>query len=264
MSIDENGFLDSDISIWITKHRADNNALFNLCEDINRYAQPILNKLEINKGDAQELLVVLLYVRALSTYQACIILCERGMVSETRILLRSLIELLFRTSAISKDYNIALAFIQEDEVNRRKFINKFKNLSAELKNHHGNPELDDLLKTINSEIEDKDIKELKTQWFAQKSGLNDYYNTAYSVFSNAVHANVRHLQDYVVTDSDGNIETINYGPNVKGLDLLLLTAGETMLLMLKDINKLFKFDAEKTIEDMHSKFKETYLRNQKK
>lgn len=253
MSINENGFLDTDIQFWIAKHRKANGLLFQICDEVNQLAQIHLFKLDIHNNAVQEILVGLLFVRALSAYQASLLLCERGIITETKIILRTLLEILFRIAAISKDEVIANAYILEDEVHRKKFLNKFKSLNASVKSAAGNPELEDLLNTLKKNIEEKDIKELQTQWFAHKAGLDDFYNSAYSLFSDSVHANVRDLEELFNTNFEGSITGINFGPDVSGLSKLLLTAGETMILILYDVSGLFNLQIEEHLTALHKR-----------
>lgn len=256
MSIDENGFLDVDISSWIKKHRDEHRSLFDVCQEVNLIAQTNLHKLDIHSEDVQEILLALLLVRALSAYQGSLLLIERGMLTEAKILLRTLLEILFRVGAISKSREIAQAYVLEDEQHRKKFINKFKQLSDSVKEAQGNPELDDLLKTLNQNIAERDIKELKTWWFANKAGLDDFYNSAYSLFSLSVHANVRNLEELVVADEKGNIKEFLYGPDVTGIPLLLLTAGEALIMITYDISRIFQLNLEKQLEAIHQRLKQ--------
>lgn len=255
MSIEQNGFLDEDIETWVGKHRNDHKELFNICIEVNRITQTHLYKLDIHSKDVQELLIGLLLIKALSAFQGSILLIERGMLTEAKILLRTLLEVLFRIGAISKNREIAKAYVLEDERHRKKFLNKFKLLSDSIKEAHGNPELDDLLSTLNQNIHEKDIKELQTQWFANKAGLDDYYHSAYSLFSLSVHANVRDLEELVVADTEGNIKEILSGPDVTGIPPLLLTAGEALILITYDISKYFKLGLEKQLEKLHERLK---------
>lgn len=256
MSIDENGFLDEGINSWIGKHRDEHRSLFDICQEVNRIAQTNLYKLNIHSKDVQEILLALLLIRALSAYQGSLLLIERGMLTEAKILLRTLLEILFRIGAISKSREIAQAYVLEDEKHRKKFLNKFKLLSDSVKEAHGNPELDDLLNTLNQNIAERDIKELQTQWFAKKAGLDDYYNSAYSLFSLSVHANVRGLEELVTADEEGNVKEFLSGPDVVGIPLLLLTAGEALIMITYDISRAFKLDLENQLEKIHQRLKQ--------
>jgi Family of unknown function (DUF5677) len=257
MSIDQNGFLDPDAASWIVKHRQDHRALFAVCESINHLAQTHLYKLNIHSEDVQDLLVSLLFIRSLAAYQTSILLIERGLTTEARIILRNLIEILFKLRAISSDRDVARAYVYEDEVYRKRFINKFKLLSDDVKQAQGNPKLDELLGVIKENIEGKDISERQTQWYAQKANLSDYYNTVYSIFSGSVHANVRELEELLKTDGQGKITDLVYGPDLAaGLDMLLLTGGETQCLILEDVSRVFDLKIEGRIAELHTKLRQ--------
>jgi hypothetical protein len=262
VSIDENGFLDPDAAAWITKHRKDHQKLCSVCEDINRLAQVHLHKLNIHSEDLQELLVALLFIRSLAAHQTSVLLIERGLVAEARIILRNLIEILFKLRAVSLDRDVARAYVYEDEIFRKKFINKFKLLSEDVKQAQGNPQLQELLQTIKKNIETKDITERQTQWYAQKAGLSDYYNTVYSIFSASVHVNVRELQELLVVDDKGKITDILYGPEIAtGLDKLLLTGGETQCFILQDVSRIFGLKLDERIAELHERLKGLILGN---
>lgn len=102
MPIHENGFLSKDMIGWIQKHRTEHRDYFLLCVDLNRFLHKMLYapSVEIDNQDRQQLLVASLSLRALSTFQAVILLSERGLTAD---LLRSLLEVLFRACAIAKD-----------------------------------------------------------------------------------------------------------------------------------------------------------------
>lgn len=258
MGIDSNGFLDEEVAVWITKHRKENQALFDLCGRLNQYAQQTLYRLSVHPNNIREILVSSLFVRALSTYQASVLTCERGMVAETQVLLRTLLEILFRLVAIAKSHNIAKAFVLEDERHRRKFIGKFQKLGSDIQEAHGNPYLTDLLNTINQRIADQDIKELTTEWFAQKAGLDDFYNSAYAIFSGSVHVNVRDLEDILVTDSEGNITSLRYGPDVHGLAPLLVTAAECLIFIVIAVGDLFSIETKNDCTSFHKQLEDAY------
>lgn len=258
MTLDVNGFLDDDIQTWIEKHRTENQALFDTCHEINRIGQTHLFRLNIHSGDIQDVLLALLLVRALSSFQGSLLLIERGMLYEAKVLLRTHIELLFRIKAVADEPEIATAYVLEDEIHRRRFINKFKKLQDSISDEDGGMGLDALLEGIDQSIKDNEIKPLQAQWFAHKAELNDLYNSAYSVFSSSVHANVRDLQECVVTDDEGNITEFLYGPDVGNLAPLLLTGGETMILILVSISKVFDLSLDDRLGELHEELRQQF------
>lgn len=247
-------FLSSRMADVIIEFRKAYKRLFDFVEKLNEVANSVLINLSVNNEDEQQLLIACLYQRALTAYQGLVLLAERGMTAEVTILLRSLLEVLFRVGAIAKSKEIAQAYILEDEAHRRKFINKFKLLSAERRASLGNPLLDDLLASINKNIKDRDIKELKTQWFAEKAGLEEFYHSAYSIFSGTVHVNVRDLESILVTDENGKVTSLNYGPNDREFNNLILTAAESLIFTIHAVLSVFKIEEKTIVDDIHQEF----------
>ncbi len=193
----DKGFLSPAMSEISAQFRHAHTKAFGLAEELNELAHREIFATRITSTNAQHLLIACLLHRALTTFQGVVVLGERGMPAEATTLLRTLLEVMFRLIAIAKDSEVGWAYILEDEVHRKKFINKFKLLSDSVKSALGNPTLDSLLATIKQNIDDNDIRELKTQWFAERAELADFYHSAYSVFSGTVHVNVRDLESCI-------------------------------------------------------------------
>jgi hypothetical protein len=69
--------------------------------DLNSIAQQLLR--EFQGKDDQTLWAALLFVRGLSSFQAAIMLAERGMVQDARTIVRSCFETVFCFGALDKD-----------------------------------------------------------------------------------------------------------------------------------------------------------------
>lgn len=85
---------------------------------LNRFANATLMETAVSPDDARELVLVSLLQRALTAFQAGAIVAEHGMPSETQILLRALLEIMFKVVAISKDPDVAALYINEAVHNR--------------------------------------------------------------------------------------------------------------------------------------------------
>ncbi len=228
--------------------------LFALVEHLNELAHREMFATHLSNNNPQQLLVALLLHRALTTFQGVVILGEHGLQSEAAVLLRTLLEVLFRLVAIAKDAAVGIAYIREDERHREKFINKFKMLSDALKSAVGNPEIESLRAAIRQRIDDEDIRELKTQWFAERAGLEDFYHSAYSVFSGSVHVNVRDLEKALEVDAEGDLRGFNYGPSYRELAKLLLTAIESLILCLRGAFSVLPTASQVALDTVHREF----------
>lgn len=248
-------FLSPQMNEVIKDIRKENNDLFSLFEKINELSNDIIIDITVDRDDKQQLLVSCLFIRAMSTYQGVAIMAERGMPSEATVILRTLVEIMFRACAIAKDISAADAYIQEDEIYRRRSINKLKKLSTKALDDIGNPDFGDLLQTLEKSIAENDIKERTTLWYAQMADLEDLYNSAYRVLSNTVHVSSRDLESALILDSTGNIIRFNYGPQQKGLPLILLAVMEFMIYILKNgVLPIFKTQFSDKVDSVRREF----------
>lgn len=252
--LSDKGFLSPAMTEVIAQIRATHATIFDLAERLNVLAHQEMFATEVSSSNAQHLLIASLLHRALTTFQGVVVLCERGLGSEATTLLRTLLEVMFRLVAIAKDAEVGRAYILEDEAHRRKFINKFKLLSESVKSTVGSPTLDSLLATISQKIDDNDIRKLKTQWFAERADLEDFYHSAYSVFSGTVHVNVRDLESALEVNVDGEITGFNYGPRDEELDQLLLTAIESLVFCLRGAFSVLPTASQVALSAMHAEF----------
>ncbi|OAI09686.1 DUF5677 domain-containing protein [Methylomonas methanica] len=219
---------------------------FSFAYGLNRYANELSSNASISDGDLQQLLLAPLMLRGLTTFQGCILLLERGLSAEAKILARSLLEILFRITAIAKNRENAEIYVLEDQPFRRKLINKSKLLSPCLRQSFETEQTEHLAREIKSDIEERNIAEKSTQWWAQEAGLSDLYNSAYPIFSLAVHVGSRELESHLVLDKDRRIVAMKIDADTTNLDLVVISACESLLLV---------FEAASTILPENSKIK---------
>ena len=89
--------------------------------DINLIAQQLL--LEVPLEDKKAFLAALLFVRGLSSFQAAILLAERGMIQDARTITRSCFETVFCFGALHKDPGFLEKFEKHDIYGKRAFAN---------------------------------------------------------------------------------------------------------------------------------------------
>lgn len=248
-------FLDPELGRIVAHVQEAHKVHFDFVHRLSELAHEALFDAKVTKTDLQQLLLASLQHKALTSFQAVVLLGERGLPSETRVVLRTLLEVTFRIVAIAKDKNVGRAYVLEDELHRKKFINKYKMLSDEIRNKVTEEVLSDLKSTIEQNIKDKDIKELKTQWFAQRADMMDFYNTAYAVLSDSVHVNVRNLESALQLDESGDIVRLNYGPNDEDLDTHLLTASEALLISLHAVYSVIDTEFDKQLNRFYEELK---------
>jgi hypothetical protein len=255
-SIEKSGFLSEEIANWIRKHRVENHKWFSLCEEINEFSHATMLSMTIHNEDLIELISVSLFVRGMSNFQGSIIMAERGMVNESKALLRCLLECMFSIVAVEKDRNVLNQFVLEDLHQRKDYLKAYKRNQSAAVPQEGPPreELDKLLHNIEKEIEEKNIRKMQKRELAEKAGLVAIYDSAYKLLSGTIHVNARDLEQYLELNEDGEVKRILWGPDVKEIDLLLFTAAESMLYILKSVSGIFQISYDETWDKIIEKY----------
>lgn len=253
-TIEEDGFLSEDIQTWIEKHHSENDPIFNLCTRINKLGQKLLLSLEPEKSDGQKILAAVLFSRVISHFQGIYILTERGMVAEARSLLRGMLDATFATVALAKNEDLVPEFVNDDLWQRLKCLNSFGNLPKQIKKRHrmGNNKLKKLAEAIQKEIDEKNIKPLKSEYLAQKADMLGHYNTLFVILSSSIHSRVRDMEQYLGEGEFDELEALKWGPDVDGLDSILLPACDCIFIAARNITKLFD------IQYLHDSFQENW------
>lgn len=242
-AIEKVGFLSSDIESWIEKHRRENKQYFDLAEGLNELSQSLMLELEPKKENEQELIVTLLYCRAISHFQGAIILTERGMTSEARSLIRGLLDVVFACCALAKNKELVEDYIKDDLCQRLKLVNSFMSLPKEIKKRHktSNKKLKALAEELKQEIEKESVKPLTSEYLAQKAGMQGHYLTMFSMLSSSTHSRVRDLERYIVGNNNVPEELI-WGPDVSDIDDTLYQACECIFISTRGVLDLFEIE----------------------
>ena len=74
------------------------------------------------------------------------------------------------------------------------------------------------------------------------------------MFSGTVHANVRDLERALILDAEGEVTGFNYGPTDAGLDTLLLTAMESLILCLRGAFSVLPSPCQSALDAIHQEF----------
>jgi hypothetical protein len=212
-----------------------------LLRELNERAQEVQYSLEVRKNSLPQLLSAILYSRLLSSYQAAIILCEKGMKSQGNMLLRAVIESLFPLVATSKDSNFAERYRLADHTSRLNSLNKLIDYKTRNKERDDNLAQAKEQKTIiEQEIEDNDIQPLSTEACAIAADMHDWYQLVYPLVSLPVHSSIRSLIDHVEYDRN-TLETkeLKNEPDLEGMSDTLSLLAQAMISGIDALCKVF-------------------------
>ena len=248
----EEGFLSSGMDRLSKECRRRYLEWFTLCEDLNRYCVQLSHNITIHDNSRQESLVAALFFRLLSIFESSVILAERCIFNETQILLRTCIENLFILRAIANDESMADRYYEQNYLEKLRNLRLIRRYRTE-KLYQG-LDLGKRIEELEDTVNKKGIKKLTVADWANKAGLNDFYATAYPVFSWTTHSSVIDIGHYISGKSDEVFEEVSWSPQLAEMDKLLLTGVECVVTGLRSINKLFSLGAENDIEEYSNRY----------
>ena len=121
--------MSPEIGAWIDKHRTENQAWFSLATNLNLVAQqlrrevPSMMEHQSPPEVPSAFLSALLFMRGLSSFQAAILLAERGLIQDARTITRSCFETLFCFGALRNDSGFLEQFEKHDFYGKSTFAN---------------------------------------------------------------------------------------------------------------------------------------------
>jgi hypothetical protein len=245
MDSDE-GFLSADITGAITHFRAENADWFKIAEDLNtvlmRTAKAATSAVKTTSM-TPEAVAVRVLLRSCGTLQGVILLTERGMVAEGRILARGLIENAFCIAALHDNPEAFIEMLKKDsEASRhlqRKFIVAQDLIASGAKR--------DKLQAAIDEMEKPAIMSPKK--VAELGPLVKMYLAYQRLSDDAAHPSAKSLDRHVLTDEARTGWKYIWGPGDQGenattLHYALLAAisiGVGITQMLKDMDNNAEF-----------------------
>ena len=216
--INEKGFLSDESVEGIKIIRKRFSDAFEIADEVNRTAVSIVGNMNLGKWEDKSLVLLsTLLVRLTETYEAILILLERGMSAQAKILARSMLDMLFPFLAICKDKNLLETYLHQQEHAQCRQLKSALDIK--------NKELRKVIKNLGYEKKYLELKEnlksksgpiLKTIDWAKKANLQDLYNFHYVWLCDATHSNLSALNEHVDITPSGD-RTISFGPNLAGL-----------------------------------------------
>ena len=204
--------------------------LWELAIDTNNYLVSFQSSVNANSNKLHEVIGVTLFIRCLTSYQALLMLASKGMLPQSQLMLRGLVEALFILVAISKDNEFAKTYVGHEEHQRKGVLNKLKRYKE-----FANEEDPDIKKAtaivedIKVNIEENNIRKLSTEEISKVAGLHSWYDTVYAITSTAVHVSARTLESHLIADDDtGEIISFLNEPDIEGIGMPLGTGMNSM------------------------------------
>lgn len=216
--IKADGFLSPELEKYRTGYLQRYFAAFQPCFEQSGQATQLLFSAEITEVLNHQLLAIALWQRSVRSCQAAIMLCERGMVPEARIQIRSAYEFLFYSVAALFSPDAMDDMIRDELIERRKMAEGLRKTAPD--GHLNIADLsflDEIIKDANGPGKSK----LSAFDAAQLAGMEYLYQTVYRGMSlDASHATIYSTNHFFQTDEEGNLAPV-FGPSDIGIEFTL-------------------------------------------
>jgi hypothetical protein len=245
-AFDESGFLSEDISSWMVDLRAENDRWFALADDINtalmRTANASMAAVKTNVW-APEAVAVRVLLRSCGTFQGVILLTERGMVVEGRMLARSLIENAFCIAALIDNPAALVEMLRSDSEASRSRQAKFILAEKLFAGGATRTKLQTVIDAI-GKAQTMNIREV-----SKLGPLTSHYLAYQRLSDCAAHLSAKSLHQHVSANEEKTGWTYKWGPASKGDSaatlhqaiLAALSIGIGITQMLNDTAQNSKF-----------------------
>lgn len=212
-----------------TKARNRHRGLFELFLRLEDHATLLLESFHLEADDSQGILVASYFSRTRDGVRAAVILAERGLSVQSRVVLRAALESQFHLRAcLSGEFCKKL--VTADLVQRNKMLRKADSLSkmADI------PSLNRMLSSEGISQFRKEVSEIESGnipvvEIAKAADCHDLYLGLYTTLSAAVHSSVYDIERRLVFSKDGHIEALSAGPDIDEVEFILIGAVEVLL-----------------------------------
>jgi len=254
MPFDVHGFLGEQVKVIGMKEYEEHKDLFELVIAINKYAQEMKYKFVIHNEDSQELTIGALYIKALQSFESVVILSRLGLNSDSKAVLRVLLEAVFYLKAICEDDNFVFTYIKGDDVELHRILKKISKdekgiFSTKLKEYASKDKIDNL----KSVIWKKNENPLEIYKVAEKAGMSDFYQLVYGSLCDNVHTSVRSLEKYYGINESGRADSLDGLPNFADMDVVIVTACSILLVALSCTEGFFELNCDGDISILKEK-----------
>ena len=233
MTFNKDGFLSQSMEAFSTSLRNENTyrQWFDFARELNRFGIGILDNLQVPRHDNQRVTICALFTRAHQSFQAALILAERGMLSDARVVLRSAVEGAIAMHAIADDPTFIKQLDDAHKYNQRKMARLVLN-NPDYKSSFSEKEIADLEKTIcdideyekknnkklidNNEFKKENNKKLSDIKWANVAlkHCKDLYDLLYrQLSSDGTHTNNKAIQRFLLFDKKNELLDIRIGPD---------------------------------------------------
>ena len=262
MSFRTEGFLSPDLEKFRVSVRTNPTykVWFEFADDLNRLGLDMLERHETPRDQNQLLAVTILFIRAHQSYQAALILAEKGMIGDARVVLRSAVEGAIALNALANDQQFYEQLVNALHFNRRKLARLMLNNLEYQSTLPGaqNQNLEATVRQVDNLeqlISPKKLSDINWANIAEKY-CKDLYNLLYrQLSSDGTHTTLESIGRYLHLDERKQIVALKRGPDVADLVDTLKMACLMLLWAAEPFVRVYgKSEFEPTIQQLTHRF----------
>lgn len=254
-TIEIEGFLSNEATDGVAVFRERFKDLFDLVEDANRVFVAALQTAKLADIEDSKFGVYLLAIRVVESFEAIVILMERGMLSPAKLVIRPLLEAMFSLGAIQKDESLVKKYF--DTQNKAHFellksTTRWKDpILRALSHEHGFEK-----KYINKkkELNESPPEALRPYEWAEAAGYEDLYHVYYVYYASFTHSNLSALEDHLDRDIEDKVEA-SFGPSIQGFYDILRNATAFTLVSIMHLCSAFGIGIDANANRIHEEIR---------
>jgi len=233
---DEAGFLSDQAATDAVASERSNPRWYSVAVRLSAFLHRRKYEVKPRVADPRHLIAATLLTRALSTYEAAVLLAFRGMRSETEVLLRTLLEIMFMQGALKERPETAADMIKADDFYR---LRAYKGI---LKAPTIVPDApDDIpaeIARLKGRVKEHGVQGIAVAKFAEWALCLEEYETIYRSLSLPAHVQLRDLSRHFKADEN----VILWGPEHPAARDLLPLGMQVLSKIVEDFAKILDAD----------------------
>ena len=219
------GFLAPETAAIVAQIRTRFAPWFELADTANHLAMRVLYQVKPRRDDQQRFVEATLFGRALQSYQAAVVLAERGMTADARAVIRSACESVIIQMKVARDPAFVDTLVERHVFHRRALGNAWLS-DPRSRDEMGPDEVTKVQAAIDElTSEHPGARDINLASVAQSIGIAVLYNAIYRPTSgDGAHATFDSLTRHVLTDAEGEVSGLRFGPDDTDLPQTLFDA----------------------------------------
>ncbi len=190
-----------------------------------------------------------LLLKAMNKAHAINVMVAENLLEESEIILRVLVEVSFIVKSIELNPDFAMKYGKSSYAQKLRSLKILKNgIDQDIPNleisESYQKKLQEQIEYFKNKIKEENFKEIKIYEYAKEAGLLAIYYNVYSQLCSSVHSGPEDIDSYFTTAENGFISAISR-PKKNNQDVILFTAIEAMLRILKSLCTVFSVTSEK-------------------